>query len=141
MIIPVASHTDLYDRMDKIPFDRITDFFGQHLVIASQLDLKITSRKRRHRLPSSIYGKGLLRSPRAQIEAADKVFISMPQGRNFGRDVLQQSEACTRCSFTAIMQPICELCSKLFSGLDHKFAHLCCDVLLADIATCRLKIR
>ena len=32
MIIPNASHTDLYDRMDKIPFDRIGDFFGQHLV-------------------------------------------------------------------------------------------------------------
>lgn len=31
MIIPSASHTDLYDQMDKIPFDRITDFFGQHL--------------------------------------------------------------------------------------------------------------
>jgi fermentation-respiration switch protein FrsA (DUF1100 family) len=32
MVIPNASHTDLYDRMDKIPFDRIADFFGQHLV-------------------------------------------------------------------------------------------------------------
>lgn len=31
MIIPNASHTDLYDRMDKIPFDRIAEFFGQHL--------------------------------------------------------------------------------------------------------------
>lgn len=31
MIIPGASHTDLYDRMDKIPFDRMSDFFGQHL--------------------------------------------------------------------------------------------------------------
>ncbi|THV12388.1 alpha/beta hydrolase [Rhizobium rhizophilum] len=31
MIIPDANHTDLYDRMDKIPFDRIADFFGQHL--------------------------------------------------------------------------------------------------------------
>ncbi|WP_414815740.1 alpha/beta hydrolase [Rhizobium sp. IY2] len=31
MIIPGASHTDLYDRMDKIPFDRIAGFFGQHL--------------------------------------------------------------------------------------------------------------
>jgi fermentation-respiration switch protein FrsA (DUF1100 family) len=31
MIIPNASHTDLYDRMDKIPFDRIAAFFGQHL--------------------------------------------------------------------------------------------------------------
>lgn len=31
MIIPNANHTDLYDRMDKIPFDRIADFFGQHL--------------------------------------------------------------------------------------------------------------
>lgn len=31
MIIPNANHTDLYDRMDKIPFDRIAKFFGQHL--------------------------------------------------------------------------------------------------------------
>ncbi len=31
MIIPDANYTDLYDRMDKIPFDRIADFFGQHL--------------------------------------------------------------------------------------------------------------
>ena len=31
MIIPGANHTDLYDRMDKIPFDRIAQFFGQHL--------------------------------------------------------------------------------------------------------------
>lgn len=31
MIIPGASHTDLYDRMDKIPFDRMAQFFGQHL--------------------------------------------------------------------------------------------------------------
>ncbi|MCO4318040.1 alpha/beta hydrolase [Phyllobacterium sp. 21LDTY02-6] len=31
MIIPNANHTDLYDRMDKIPFDRIAAFFGQHL--------------------------------------------------------------------------------------------------------------
>ena len=31
LIIPDASHTDLYDRMDKIPFDRIAEFFGQHL--------------------------------------------------------------------------------------------------------------
>ncbi|MBB3409937.1 hypothetical protein FHT87_003869 [Rhizobium sp. BK316] len=31
MIIPGASHVDLYDRMDIIPFDRIAAFFGQHL--------------------------------------------------------------------------------------------------------------
>ncbi|MDW9389886.1 alpha/beta fold hydrolase [Sinorhizobium meliloti] len=31
MIIPDANHTDLYDRMDKIPFDRMAEFFGQHL--------------------------------------------------------------------------------------------------------------
>jgi fermentation-respiration switch protein FrsA (DUF1100 family) len=31
MIIPGTSHTDLYDQMDKIPFDRMSDFFGQHL--------------------------------------------------------------------------------------------------------------
>ena len=31
MIIPGANHTDLYDQMDKIPFDRLTSFFKQHL--------------------------------------------------------------------------------------------------------------
>ncbi|MCC7252367.1 alpha/beta hydrolase [Hyphomicrobium sp.] len=31
MIIPGASHVDLYDRMDLIPFDKLTRFFGQHL--------------------------------------------------------------------------------------------------------------
>jgi fermentation-respiration switch protein FrsA (DUF1100 family) len=31
MIIPGASHVDLYDRMDLIPFDKLTSFFGQHL--------------------------------------------------------------------------------------------------------------
>jgi fermentation-respiration switch protein FrsA (DUF1100 family) len=31
MIIPGASHVDLYDRKDVIPFDRITEFFGQYL--------------------------------------------------------------------------------------------------------------
>lgn len=31
MIIKGASHTDLYDQMDKIPFDKIAAFFNQHL--------------------------------------------------------------------------------------------------------------
>lgn len=31
LIIPNADHVDLYDRMDKIPFDRITDFFARNL--------------------------------------------------------------------------------------------------------------
>jgi fermentation-respiration switch protein FrsA (DUF1100 family) len=31
MIIPGANHTDLYDRMDVIPFDKITEFFGTNL--------------------------------------------------------------------------------------------------------------
>ena len=31
MIIPGASHVDLYDNMEKIPFDKITSFFNQHL--------------------------------------------------------------------------------------------------------------
>ncbi|MBD9462597.1 alpha/beta hydrolase [Pseudomonas sp. Pdm06] len=31
MIIPEASHTDLYDRVDVIPFDKLTTFFTQHL--------------------------------------------------------------------------------------------------------------
>jgi hypothetical protein len=32
MIIPGASHVDLYDRVDVIPFDKLTSFFNQHLV-------------------------------------------------------------------------------------------------------------
>ena len=32
VIVPGASHVDLYDRMDKIPFDRMTAFFAQYLV-------------------------------------------------------------------------------------------------------------
>lgn len=31
MIIPGADHVDLYDRMDVIPFDKLTAFFNQHL--------------------------------------------------------------------------------------------------------------
>jgi hypothetical protein len=27
----IISDVDLYDRMDKIPFDAITDFFGKNL--------------------------------------------------------------------------------------------------------------
>lgn len=31
LIVKDANHVDLYDRMDKIPFDTIADFFGKHL--------------------------------------------------------------------------------------------------------------
>lgn len=31
MIIPGANHTDLYDKVDVIPFDKLTTFFNQHL--------------------------------------------------------------------------------------------------------------
>ena len=31
MIIPGANHTDLYDNMDKIPFDKLEDFFLSYL--------------------------------------------------------------------------------------------------------------
>ena len=31
MIIPGASHTDLYDRVDVIPFDKIETFFKSNL--------------------------------------------------------------------------------------------------------------
>jgi uncharacterized protein len=31
MIIPNASHVDLYDRVDVIPFDKLTSFFNQYL--------------------------------------------------------------------------------------------------------------
>lgn len=29
--VPGAIHADLYDRLDKIPFDKLADFFQQHL--------------------------------------------------------------------------------------------------------------
>lgn len=31
VIIPGASHVDLYDKADMIPFDKLSDFFGRHL--------------------------------------------------------------------------------------------------------------
>ena len=31
LLIPGAVHTDLYDRMDIIPFDRLADFFQKNL--------------------------------------------------------------------------------------------------------------
>ena len=31
LIIPGAVHTDLYDRMDVIPFDKLEQFFKEHL--------------------------------------------------------------------------------------------------------------
>lgn len=31
LIIPGASHTDLYDQMDVIPFAKLKAFFGEHL--------------------------------------------------------------------------------------------------------------
>ena len=31
LIIPGANHTDLYDRVDLIPFDKLRSFFNQHL--------------------------------------------------------------------------------------------------------------
>jgi fermentation-respiration switch protein FrsA (DUF1100 family) len=31
IMINDANHVDLYDRVDKIPFDRISEFFGKNL--------------------------------------------------------------------------------------------------------------
>ena len=31
MIIPGANHVDLYDNLEKIPFDKITQFFQENL--------------------------------------------------------------------------------------------------------------
>ena len=31
MLIPGASHCDLYDQFDIIPFDRIAEFYRKHL--------------------------------------------------------------------------------------------------------------
>ncbi len=33
VIVPDADHCDLYDQMDKIPFDKLTDFFNRHLAV------------------------------------------------------------------------------------------------------------
>jgi fermentation-respiration switch protein FrsA (DUF1100 family) len=33
MIIPGANHTDLYDKVDVIPFDKLQSFFDQHLSV------------------------------------------------------------------------------------------------------------
>ncbi|MHC2459754.1 fermentation-respiration switch protein FrsA (DUF1100 family) [Rhizobium leguminosarum] len=33
MVIPGASHTDLYDKVDVIPFDKLQSFFDQHLSV------------------------------------------------------------------------------------------------------------
>ena len=30
-VVDDAEHIDLYDRMDRIPFDKLTDFFQNHL--------------------------------------------------------------------------------------------------------------
>jgi fermentation-respiration switch protein FrsA (DUF1100 family) len=34
VIVPGATHTDLYDRLNVIPFDKLASFFQQHLVSA-----------------------------------------------------------------------------------------------------------
>jgi len=31
LIVPGASHTDLYDNMEKIPFDKIVEFYNNHI--------------------------------------------------------------------------------------------------------------
>lgn len=31
VIVPGANHVDLYDKVDIIPFDKLTSFFNQHL--------------------------------------------------------------------------------------------------------------
>ncbi|GME42013.1 hypothetical protein ACJ2_25800 [Pantoea sp. QMID2] len=31
LIVKDATHVDLYDRMDKIPFEKMIDFFNQYL--------------------------------------------------------------------------------------------------------------
>ena len=36
VIVPGASHTDLYDRLDAIPFDRLAAFFRKHMGVAEQ---------------------------------------------------------------------------------------------------------
>jgi fermentation-respiration switch protein FrsA (DUF1100 family) len=35
LIVPGADHVDLYDRMDKIPFDRLAEFFTKNLAVTT----------------------------------------------------------------------------------------------------------
>ena len=41
LIIPNADHVDLYDRLDKIPFDRITDFFRRNLTAPQRTETRL----------------------------------------------------------------------------------------------------
>ena len=36
LIVPGADHVDLYDRMDKTPFDRLVEFFTENLGVHSR---------------------------------------------------------------------------------------------------------
>lgn len=38
MIIPNAVHTDLYDKVDIIPFDKIEEFFKKNLITMEQME-------------------------------------------------------------------------------------------------------
>ncbi|GAB3179442.1 alpha/beta hydrolase [Telluribacter humicola] len=40
LIIPNAAHVDLYDRLDVIPFDKLTLFFNEHLVTGKPAQIK-----------------------------------------------------------------------------------------------------
>ena len=33
LLVPGADHVDLYDRLDKIPFDTLADFFAKNLAV------------------------------------------------------------------------------------------------------------
>ena len=38
MIVPNAGHVDLYDRVQLIPFDKLTSFFTEHLNRVTRVD-------------------------------------------------------------------------------------------------------
>jgi uncharacterized protein len=46
MIINDANHVDLYDRPDKIPFDKISEFFGRTLKQESEMTGAVTGASR-----------------------------------------------------------------------------------------------
>jgi fermentation-respiration switch protein FrsA (DUF1100 family) len=42
VIVPNADHVDLYDRLDKIPFDKLTSFFNQNLKSGNSREIATT---------------------------------------------------------------------------------------------------
>jgi fermentation-respiration switch protein FrsA (DUF1100 family) len=48
MIIRNANHVDLYDRADKIPFEKISEFFGKNLGLVPRSAAGLATKKGDH---------------------------------------------------------------------------------------------